>query len=62
MLIKIIQNNVRFVKKNKSLFLDRTPSLIHGDLWSGNIGTDIHNKPRLLIHLFTMVIMKQILQ
>ena len=28
-------------------FLDRTPSLIHGDLWSGNIGTDIHNKPRL---------------
>ena len=35
------------LKKNKSLFLDRIPSLIHGDLWSGNIGTDIHNKPRL---------------
>ena len=35
------------LKKNKSFFTDRTPSLIHGDLWSGNIGTDIHNKPRL---------------
>ena len=35
------------LKKNKSFFSDRTPSLIHGDLWSGNIGTDIHNKPRL---------------
>ncbi len=35
------------LKKNKSFFTDRTPSLIHGDLWSGNIGTDIHNRPRL---------------
>lgn len=35
------------LKKNKYFFADRTPSLIHGDLWSGNIGTDIHNKPRL---------------
>ena len=35
------------LKKNKSFFTDRTPSLIHGDLWSGNIGTDIHDKPRL---------------
>ena len=38
---------LNLLKKNKSLFLDRIPSLIHGDLWSGNIGTDIHNKPRL---------------
>ena len=38
---------LNLLKKNKSLFLDRIPSLIHGDLWSGNIGTDMHNKPRL---------------
>ena len=50
------------LKKNKFFFTDRTPSLIHGDLWSGNIGTDIHNRPRLFDPSLYYGDYKQILQ
>ena len=36
------------LKKNKSLFLDRIPSLIHGDLWNGNFLVDNFGAPVLV--------------
>ena len=37
---KIVQMFERFFKKTPALFPEEKPSLVHGDLWSGNFMTD----------------------